>query len=139
MTYWYLASPYSKYPHGLGAAFSLACREAGRLMKARIPVFSPIAHTHPIAGMCAIDPLAHEFWMATDKPMMDAARGLIMLQADGWWESKGMQIELETFRAAGKPVTWMVPGYGFFELKERASEPHPRAVEELEHRWWRAR
>ena len=45
--FWYLASPYSKYPEGTQAAFEMACWQAGLLIRAGVPVFSPIAHSHP--------------------------------------------------------------------------------------------
>jgi hypothetical protein len=107
---WYLATPYSKFPGGIDAAFDLACAEAGRLIAAGVPVFSPIAHTHPIAKMCGMDPLDHTIWMPADEPMMGAASGLIMLMAPSWEQSYGMEVERQAFQAAGKPICWMVPG-----------------------------
>jgi hypothetical protein len=32
------------------------------------------------------------------------------VMAEGWEQSYGMRVELETFQAAGKPVVWMTPG-----------------------------
>ena len=48
------------------------------LLDAGIPVFSPIAHFHAIR--CVIGEHPHDFWMAADKPFMDAAHGLIVLE-----------------------------------------------------------
>lgn len=45
----YLATPYSKYPRGIEAAFVDASRLAACLVRLGISVYSPIAHTHPIA------------------------------------------------------------------------------------------
>lgn len=42
--YWCLATPYSKVPGGIDAAFEAAAREAALYVKAGIPVVSPIAH-----------------------------------------------------------------------------------------------
>lgn len=117
MSYYYVATPYSKYPHGLEAAFQLACRETARLIRAGVPVFSPIAHTHPIAMAAGMDPLDHTIWLPCDEPMMRAARGLIMLRAESWEQSYGMRVERETFEAAGKPVIWMDPGEVPAELR----------------------
>jgi hypothetical protein len=36
--YWYLATPYSKYPGGLTEAFVAACRLTAKLIKNHIPV-----------------------------------------------------------------------------------------------------
>lgn len=110
MSFWHLASPYSKYPTGLEDAFRLACAETLRLIGAGVPVFSPIAHTHPVAIHGGLDPLDHSIWMPADQPMMNAAHGVIMLRATSWEQSYGMKMELEYFERAGKPVVWMEPG-----------------------------
>lgn len=107
--FWYLASPYSKYPQGIDVAFMMVAKQAGLLARAGVPVYSPICHTHPIALFGSLNPLDHSLWMPFDKPMMDAAVGLIMLRAVSWEESYGMKIEHDTFVAAGKPVIWMDP------------------------------
>jgi hypothetical protein len=110
MTYWYLATPYSKFPGGLDAAFRLACEAAGLLIRAGVPVHSPIAHTHPVAIACGMDPLDHSIWLPADKPMMDAASGLIVLRAESWERSYGISVEIDEFRDAGKPILFMDPG-----------------------------
>jgi len=110
-SFWYLATPYSKYPAGIESAFILACRQTALLIRAGVPVFSPIAHTHPIALHAGLDPLDHTIWLPCDRPMMDAAHGLIMLKAESWEQSYGMKVELETFQTLGKPVVWMTPGF----------------------------
>ena len=108
--FWYLATPYSKYHAGIEAAFNVACWQTGLLMRAGVPVFSPIAHTHPIAKRCHMNPLDHGIWIPADRPMMDAARGLIVCMIPGWDRSYGVDLEIATFRAAGKPVVYMTPG-----------------------------
>lgn len=108
--YWYLASPYTKYPHGLDAACEVACQAAGLLIRGGVNVFAPIPMSHAIAMASGIDPLDHKIWLPLDLPFMQTAIGLIMLRAESWESSYGMKVELETFRAAGKPVRWMEPG-----------------------------
>ena len=110
MNLWYLATPYSKYPGALEAAFELACDTAGILIRANVPVFSPIAHSHPIARVCGMDPLDHRIWLPADAPMMAAATGLILLRAESWEQSYGMRVERDAFDAACKPIVWMDPG-----------------------------
>lgn len=110
MTLWYLASPYSKYPGGIEAAYRMVCREHARLIRAGVPVFCPIAHTHGPAVHGDIDPLDHAIWIPADEPLMRAASGLIMLRAESWEQSYGMKVEMEAFQAAGKTVVWMDPG-----------------------------
>ena len=46
MPFWYLATPYSKFPGGLDAAYVEACKAQALLIKAGVPVFCPISHTH---------------------------------------------------------------------------------------------
>lgn len=109
-TYWYLASPYSKFPHGLDAAYELAVRACGLLMQHGISVYSPIVHSHPIATMCQMDPRDLAIWLPIDGPMIAGAHGMIALMAESWALSDGMLIEREEFEKAGKPVVYMVPG-----------------------------
>lgn len=108
--FWYLATPYSKYPHGIEEAFKLACREAARLIRAGIRVYSPIAHTHPIAVHGEIDPYAHSIWLPADAPFMRHAYGLIVLKAESWEASYGIGEEIKAFAAAGKPIRYMEVG-----------------------------
>lgn len=110
MKYWYLATPYSKYPGGIEEAFKVACRAAADLILAGVKVYSPIAHTHPIAIHGEIDPYAHDIWLPADEPFMDAAHGLIVLRADTWEKSYGIGVEIEHFKKLGRPVIYMDPG-----------------------------
>lgn len=108
--YWYLATPYSRYPEGPEAAFRAACWQAGVLMQAGVPVFSPIAHSHPIAAECGIDPLDLDLWLRVDRPMMSRARGLIVVRLPTWETSKGVEHEIAFFRGEARPVFYMDPG-----------------------------
>lgn len=110
MSYWYLATPYSKYPGGLEAAFVLACKATADLIRAGVRVYSPIAHTHPVALHGEIDPYDHGIWLPADQPFMDAAKGVIVLRAETWEQSYGIKCEIAAFEAAGKPVIYMDPG-----------------------------
>ena len=106
----YLASPYSKYAGGLDAAAEEASRNAGLLIKAGIPVFCPISHSHAIAEATGIDPLDLHLWLAADRPLMEKADGLIVLMMDGWELSQGIFAETTCFQAMRKPITYMQPG-----------------------------
>lgn len=108
--FFYLATPYSKYADGLDAAFTDAAQQAALLVRAGVPVFSPIAHSHPIAMQGGIDPLDHAIWLPADEPFMRAARGLIVCKLVGWKASYGVSVEIRAFRKAGKPVVYMDPG-----------------------------
>lgn len=110
MSFYYLASPYSQYADGINAAYWEAGRQTALLVRAGVPVFSPIVHSHHVAEAGFLDPLDHALWMAVDKPMMDAARGLIVCMMDGWFDSKGVRMEIDEFDRRGKPVIYMKPG-----------------------------
>lgn len=107
--YWYVASPYSKYPGGVEEAFKAACECTGRLLARGIPVFSPIAHSHPIAQHAAIDPMSHEIWLEADRPMMEAAHGALVLRLPGWEFSYGVKHEIDFFRDAQRPIHLLDP------------------------------
>lgn len=110
MTFWYLASPYSKYPSGIFHAHIAACKQAALLIKAGVSVYSPIAHSHSIAEHGGLDPLDHDIWLPADKPTAEAAGGLIVLKLEGWSRSFGITQEIEWFAERGLPIVYMEPG-----------------------------
>ena len=110
MSYWYMASPYSKHPFGLDAAHLRVCEQAALLISNGIPVFSPIAHSHSIALYGDLDPLDHDIWMLLARAMVDAAGGLIVLKLEGWSRSFGVAEEIEWFVEMNKPIVYMEPG-----------------------------
>lgn len=116
--FWYLGSPYSKFPGGLHRAHFEVCLEAARLIAAGIPVFSPISHTHPIAHFSFMDPLDHSIWLSADEPIMHAAHGIIVLTLDSWAQSFGLQKEIDWFANEGRPIIYMQPGVIPAELRK---------------------
>ncbi len=105
--YWYLATLYTKHPVGLRSAFGEACALAGELIEAGVSVFSPIAHSHPIAMRCLMDPRDYRIWQASNRPLVEAAKGLIVVTAPGWEDSVGIADEMEAF--AGRPIVLWNP------------------------------
>jgi hypothetical protein len=105
----YLATPYSKYPAGIERAFEDAARLAARLMLAGVKVYSPIAHTHPLAVYGKVDPLDHSIWMPFDEAMMAVADVLMIAEMEGWQESKGIAHEIEFFERAGQAIFQLDP------------------------------
>jgi hypothetical protein len=124
--YSYVASPYSKYLTGIEAAFVDVCRITAALLRMGIPVFSPIAHTHPLAIHGNISPLDHTIWLPADEPLMDAAHGLLVAQMVGWDDSYGVGVEINRFKAAGKPIVYLDPRTLERRVaRERDGEPAP--------------
>lgn len=106
--YWYLATPYSKWLNGLEDANIVAQKLAARLIEAEVPIFSPIAHTHGISTyVTEIDKRDFDFWLGVDKPLVDMACGLLIADLKGWQESRGVNLEINWFAEAKKPV-WLL-------------------------------
>lgn len=101
---YYLATPYSKYRGGIEVAFRHAAELAANLLKAGHKVYSPIAHTHPLAVYGELDPLDHSIWLPFDEAMMRVCDSLLVAHMDGWKESKGVLHEIAHFTKAGKPI-----------------------------------
>jgi nucleoside 2-deoxyribosyltransferase len=105
----YLASPYShRDVHVREWRFQQACRAAAALLRAGLTVFSPIAHSHPIAqhGM----PMSWEFWSRMDREYLSRCDVLAVLTLPGWRESVGVQAEIALAQELGLPVVYVEPG-----------------------------
>lgn len=100
----YLATPYTKYPHGIERAFVDASKIAATLLRGGINVYSPISHCHPLAVHGAIDPLDHDIWLPFNEAMLRASHDLIVAHMDGWRESRGVTHEIETFERTKRPI-----------------------------------
>lgn len=105
----YIASPYSRYPRGIWAAYTEVSRIAGAFVKAGVPVFSPIAHSHSLAMEADLDPLDGAFWKNADEPFIALCDECYVAMMDGWRESSGVAHEIEAFTKAGKRVSYLDP------------------------------
>lgn len=103
-TLYYLATPYTKYKGGIEKAFMAAAELTGKLLTNGYRVYSPIAHTHPVAVYGGLDPLDHSIWLPFDEAMMHACDALLVAHMDGWRESKGVMHEIEFFARGKKPI-----------------------------------
>ena len=100
----YLASPYSHPdPEVREQRFKEVCRIAGDLMRNGALVFSPIAHSHPIA-MTGDLPLASEYWERYNRAWLAACDSLLVCLIDGWHESKGIAAEMRIAEELGIPI-----------------------------------
>jgi nucleoside 2-deoxyribosyltransferase len=103
----YLASPYSSpSPEVRESRFHAACRAAAQLMAGGAFVFSPIAHTHPIA-LAGDLPKGWDWWREYDRRMLAACDEVAVLCIDGWRESVGVQGEIAIAAETGKPVKYL--------------------------------
>lgn len=112
MSYWYLATPYSKYPGGHHEAFRQAAKAAGLLHNAGHTVFSPIVHSHPLVTIGGVDGTDFDAWRGVDEVMMYHAYGLIVCMLPGWDKSAGVAEEMKFFRDRfpRRPLRYMEPG-----------------------------
>ena len=100
--FWYLATPYSKYPTGHEAAFKDASIVAAALLERNIHLFCPIAHSHPLAVYGKMDKVDHNLWLALDEKVMEACQGIIVAKLPGWHDSFGVTFEREYFHRRGQ-------------------------------------
>jgi hypothetical protein len=119
----YLATPYSRYPGGIDKAFEDAAALAARLMLQGLKVYSPIAHTHPLAIYGGINPLDHAIWLPFDESMMDVAHVLIVAHMLGWQESHGIAHEVDFFASCFKPIFDLDPVTLTIERRFAVDEP----------------
>lgn len=113
MSFIYLASPYSKYKDGQDAATALVCMYTAELIKAKLPVFSPIAHSHTISINTDLAAKDHSVWMPLDFAFTEAAFAMIVCMMEGWDESFGVRKEIEYMKAHDKPIYyWGKPENG---------------------------
>ena len=104
----YLASPYSHPDSTIREErFRAACRAAAELMRNGNVVFSPVAHSHPIAlhGL----PTCWKFWERHDREQLTRCDEMAVLTIDGWRESEGVHAEIRIAAELGKPVRYLEP------------------------------
>lgn len=107
--YWYVATPYTRYPLGHTAAYQYARRISDSLDVRAVKHFSPIAVGHEIAARAGIDHDDLEFWMDFCEPFMKLAAGLLIVKLADWRKSDGIQEEIAYFERLGRPIYAMDP------------------------------
>jgi hypothetical protein len=104
----YLASPYT-HPDARvrEARFEQACRAAAALIRAGVAVFSPVAHSHPIAHFGV--PTTWEYWSHIDREYLARSEVLAILTLPGWRESVGVTAEMEMALELQIPIVYISP------------------------------
>lgn len=109
----YLASPYSHSdPDVRALRYVAAVKAASQLARAGVPVYSPIAHSHPIDHEIEIEVgrrPPHMYWMHCDLLVLAVCTRVLVLQIPGWDESRGVRHEVDAARRAGIPVVYAEP------------------------------
>jgi secreted PhoX family phosphatase len=99
----YLATPYSA---DKTAGFGYAQEAAVWLHHEGFFVFSPILHWHETAIKFGLRADA-EFWKDYNRHMLGLSDKVLVYQAPGWRESKGIAMEMRWGHALGKTVDYM--------------------------------
>lgn len=106
----YLASPYSDpYPAIQEQRFLAVCKKAGELMNLGLLIYSPIAHSHPIAKLCDL-PKDYKYWQKVNHEFIMWADEVWVLMLPGWECSRGIKDELEFADSLEKTVRFLVDG-----------------------------
>lgn len=105
----YVACPYS-HPDAekREARFELANDAAAFLMSSGLKVFSPISHSHVVARNNNL-PTSWEFWKRQDLEILKHAKGLVVVTADGWETSVGVQAEINEAKRMGIEILYLPP------------------------------
>ena len=104
----YIATPYTNYPLGISAAHSLALKAQTAFVRAGIPVFVPIVHTHSVGCW---EPLPADTWLKQDFAVLKHAKALVVIKADGWAESEGVNQEIMFAKDNRIPVLYLSPDW----------------------------
>ena len=103
----YLASPYSHAdPSVQQLRFEHVCTIAAELMRKGHLIFSPIAHTHPIAVHGGLQ-RGWDFWQRYDQKLLDCCDELWVLCVAGCKESIGVQAEIAVANALHKQIRYV--------------------------------
>lgn len=106
-TWWYLATPYSKYPGGLDLAYNDGARASGLLHAHDIPHFYAIGLCHTAAKLHGLDPCDGLAWQQRLQPFIDLSGGLIVVKMPGWDISDGVSEEIKIFSGSAKRIEHM--------------------------------
>lgn len=104
----YLASPYSHPdPFVREERFEAVCKVASVLMRNGVHLYSPIAHTHPIAKYGL--PTGWDFWEQYDRVILSRCSDLWLLKLPGWETSIGCEAELQIAHEGGLRIIYLTP------------------------------
>lgn len=105
----YIATPYSHDDNYVKEQrFLTVSKIAGVLMAQGNIVFSPISMCHPIAKIAEL-PENWEYWKELDTEYLKVCSKVIVVQAEGWETSTGVQGEIAIAEELGIPIEYLRP------------------------------
>jgi hypothetical protein len=100
----YLGSPFTLHPRGHWPAYVEAAKGAAALVRAGVKVFSPIIHGYALSQYGGIPAVNPAMWAAINRPFVERADGLVVLELTHWETSAGLLEEIKAFTTANKPI-----------------------------------
>jgi len=105
----YLASPYGhRDPAVMQDRYEQVCQAAADMVAEGQMAISPIAYGHTLLGYREM-PGDWTFWESFCISLLAKCDRMIVLQMDGWQESRGVQAEIRYAEANGIPVDYIEP------------------------------
>lgn len=106
MSFYYLACPYAHDDdHVKQQRYEKVTDVLSMYIQKGDVVFSPITHSHPTS----VDGTWESHWMNFDFTFLKLSTKLIVLQLDGWRDSKGVNAEIEEALKLGIEVVYLSP------------------------------
>lgn len=106
----YLAIPYSHPdPAVREQRYQLANRVTAQLIQQGHVVFSPISHSHNISPLLPPQVDTWETWKMQDLPFLRVCSTLVVITAEGWRESVGVQAEIQEAYECGLEIEYLTP------------------------------
>jgi len=107
--YIYLAGPYTHDSILVRQKrFEALTKKTAELMREGFVVFSPITHGHAIAERHEM-PIDFKFWKDHNMEMLRHATKMIVLRIPGYYESIGVNREIEAAEMLDLPIEWVNP------------------------------
>lgn len=107
----YLASPLTHPdPDVREYRYKKACRATAVLMKAGVPVFSPLLNSIPAVELGGLES-EHDGFLAVDLPILRRCDEMLIVGLEGWTDSEGVKAEMFEAFAHNIPVTMIEEKY----------------------------
>jgi len=118
----YLASPFSDADGNVRQQrFEAACRVAANMMRAGHTVFSPVAHSYPLAQHGNL-PDDWAYWQRADAEFLWCCDSVVVLALPDWHTSRGVRAEIAIAAELQKPISiaWDMPWVDPVQAREDA-------------------
>jgi hypothetical protein len=136
----YMMSTYTSHPGGPAQAVMDAAEAAAALMRSGLVVFAPVAYSGEVAKHMARGFLtegdakyfnSHELWMPICERFYERCDYGIIATTPGWFESKGIAIELAALTQSGVPIHFYDTDEMHIHNLDEARLKWPQEIEDL--------